>query len=90
MSEINRKPLLVELLVTLIQADLIKTLENMPHLNLAERRIALGRALRRGVVDDLVRDMITEEVRLAEFDRAELTEELADALLATMPIRLEG
>ena len=85
MSETNRKPALVELLATLIQADLLSTIESMPHLSKAERRIAVGRALRRGVVDDLVREMITEEVKLVEFDRSALTQELADALLATMP-----
>ena len=85
MSENTKKPVLVELLGTLIQADLLKTIENMPHLSRAERQIAVGRALRRGVVDDLVRDLITEEIRLVECDGSELSDELAEAMLATMP-----
>ena len=83
MKELNRSPVLVQLLAALIQADLVKAIENMPHLSTIERRIAVGRALRKGVVDELVRDLITEEIKLAELDREELSEDLVDAFLAT-------
>jgi len=86
MSDENKKPVLVEMLETLIQADLIRAIENMPHLSRAERQIAVGRALRRGVVDDLVEEMITEEIKLAELQGGEVSDDLAEAVLATMPM----
>lgn len=74
---------LVELLQEIIRADVVKTIEAMPHLTQAERNIAIGRALRKGIVDDLVSEMVTEEVQLAVAGGHDPSEELLDAFVAT-------
>ncbi len=90
MKDYSPKPVLVELLAQIIQADVARTIDGMPHLSAAERKIALGRAIRKGLVDDLVRDLITEEIHLAQAGEAELTDELADAFLHTASTKLEA
>ena len=50
--------------------------------NCAERRIALGRALRKGIVQQLAKEMVREEVNIAAIENRELSDELAEALLA--------
>ena len=78
------KPL-VQLLETLIRADVVEAIMNVPHLTLAERKIAIGRALRRGVVEDLMAEIVTEEISLAAAEGGDISDDLAEALLATVP-----
>ena len=79
----DKKSQLIDLLQEIIRADMVKTIEAMPHLTQAERDIAIGRALRRGVVDDLVSEIITEEVQLAAAQGDDPSDELLEAFAST-------
>ncbi len=74
---------LIQMLEVLIEADLVKTIMNMPHLTLAERRIALGRALRKGIVQELAKQLVTEETSIAAIEGKGISDALAEALIAT-------
>ncbi len=85
MHEKTKPSPLIQLLETVIQADVIETIMNMPHLTGAERQVAIGRALKRGVVDDLMAELVTEEISLAAAEGEEIPEALTDALLHALP-----
>lgn len=90
MADDSRKPMdgraLIQTLEALIEADLVKTIMDMPHLTMAERRIALGRALRKGIVQELARQMVHEEATEQAVEGKDISEALAEALLAHVPI----
>ena len=85
-----KKSQLVDLLAEIIRADMVKTIEAMPHLTQAERNIAIGRALRRGLVDDLVCEIVTEEVQLAAASGDDPSDELLEAFVATAKTTAEA
>ncbi len=74
---------LLQMLEALIEADLVKTIMEMPQLTLAERRIALGRALKRGIVQELAKQLVKEEASLAAIEGKHISDALAEALIAT-------
>lgn len=78
-----KKLQLVDLLSEIVRADVVKTIEGMPHLTQAERDIAIGRALRRGLVDELVSELVTEEIQLAVAAGGDPSDELLDAFAST-------
>jgi len=78
------------MLETLIEADLVKTIMEMPHLTMAERRIALGRALKRGVVQELAKQLVAEETSMAAIEGKDISDALAEALIATAGVPMYG
>jgi hypothetical protein len=91
MSDLEKDGLaLIQTLEALIEADLVKTIMNMPHLTLAERRIALGRALRKGVVQELAKQLVKEEASLAAIEGKNISDALAEALIAAHAVPSYG
>ncbi|MCC6811586.1 MAG: hypothetical protein IT381_29415 [Deltaproteobacteria bacterium] len=84
MSDLEKDGLaLIAMLEALIEADLVKTIMNMPHLTLAERRIALGRALKKGIVQELAKQLVNEEASIAAIEGKNISDALAEALIAS-------
>jgi hypothetical protein len=81
---------LLDMLEALIEADLVKTIMEMPHLTLAERRIALGRALKKGIVKELAQQLVQEEASMAAIEGKDISDALAEALIASSSTPMFG
>jgi hypothetical protein len=81
---------LLKMLEALIEADLVKTIMEMPQLTMAERRIALGRALKKGIVQELAKQLVREEASLVAVEGKDLSDALAEALITTAEIPQYG
>lgn len=91
MSDLEKDGLaLIQMLEALIEADLVKTIMAIPHLTLAERRIALGRALRKGIVQELAKQLVKEEASIAAIEGKDISDALAEALIASHAIPAVG
>ena len=82
------QPVLIQMLETVIEADMVQTIMSIPHLTLAERRIALGRALRKGVVQQLAKELVREEVNVQALEGKDISDALAEALLSSCELSL--
>lgn len=81
---------LLDMLEALIEADLVKTIMEMPHLTMAERRIALGRALKKGIVKQLAQQLVQEEASMAAIEGKDISDALAEALIASSSMPMYG